>query len=259
MMTIVQNAMMQPAASRGAFPDGQLETPATPEGLRPNQGEAASPPRRVASIPRARAILAPSLGEAAQKALFSSMVSESRTKASKETLSDGELEAIARLAARDREVRAHEQAHARVGGPFAGQPSYTYQTGPDGKRYAIGGSVPIDLSPIPGDPEATVAKMRTVKAAALAPAEPSAADRRVAALAEAALREAEATMRAEARAETKTALEGGEASEESPTGITEARDAESPAEGNIERSTQGLISALAALDGRSEAQIGRRI
>ena len=59
--------------------------------------------------------------------------------------------------------------------------SYTYQRGPDGKLYAIGGSVMIDTSPIYGNPEATISKMQQVRAAALAPADPSAADMRVAA------------------------------------------------------------------------------
>ena len=56
--------------------------------------------------------------------------------------------------------------------------------GPDGNRYAIGGEVSIDVAPVDGDPEATIAKMEIVKAAALAPAEPSAQDRKVAAIAE---------------------------------------------------------------------------
>lgn len=88
---------------------------------------------------------------------------------------------IAELASRDREVRAHEQAHAAVGGAYAGAPTYTYSRGPDGKRYAIGGEVSIDSSPIPNDPEATLRKMELVQRAALAPAEPSAQDLRVAA------------------------------------------------------------------------------
>ncbi len=99
-------------------------------------------------------------------------------------LTEEERAAVAELRARDREVRLHEQAHAQVGGEFAGAPSYTYQVGPDGQRYAIGGEVPIDVTPIEGDPEATVEKMEVVKAAALAPAEPSEADRRVAAVAD---------------------------------------------------------------------------
>lgn len=96
-----------------------------------------------------------------------------------------EKQVVEQLKARDREVRDHEQAHARVGGPYAGEPSYTYQAGPDGKRYAVGGEVPIDVAPVEGDPEATIAKMEIVKAAALAPAEPSGQDRKVAALADA--------------------------------------------------------------------------
>lgn len=100
-------------------------------------------------------------------------------------LTEADRQMIDQLRARDQEVRDHEQAHARVGGPYAGEPSYSYQTGPDGHRYAIGGEVPIDVSPVADDPEATIAKMLVVKAAALAPAEPSSADRQVASLAEA--------------------------------------------------------------------------
>lgn len=99
-------------------------------------------------------------------------------------LTDEERAQVEELKARDREVRAHEQAHATVGGQYAGAPSYTYQVGPDGQRYAVGGEVAIDVSPIPDDPEATIQKMEVVKAAALAPAEPSDADRQVAALAD---------------------------------------------------------------------------
>lgn len=100
-------------------------------------------------------------------------------------LTDAERAVVKQLSARDREVRDHEQAHARVGGQYAGEPTYTYQTGPDGQRYAVGGAVAIDTAPVRNDPQATIRKMEVVKAAALAPAEPSAADRRIAALAEA--------------------------------------------------------------------------
>jgi len=58
--------------------------------------------------------------------------------------------------------------------------SFTYQTGPDGRQYAIGGEVGIDTSPITGDPEATMQKAMVVQRAALAPAEPSAQDQKVA-------------------------------------------------------------------------------
>jgi len=92
-----------------------------------------------------------------------------------------ELQQIKELKARDTEVRTHEQAHAAVGGQYAGSPSYEYQRGPDGTNYAVGGEVPIDVGVINGDPQATIDKMQTVRAAALAPAEPSGADRAIAA------------------------------------------------------------------------------
>ncbi len=97
------------------------------------------------------------------------------------TLSKEALQLLQKLQARDREVRTHEHAHMAAGGPYVrGGPSYTYKTGPDGKRYAVGGEVQIDTSP-EKDPEATIRKMETVKRAALAPAKPSGQDRMVAA------------------------------------------------------------------------------
>ena len=92
-----------------------------------------------------------------------------------------DTEQIKELKARDTEVRIHEQAHAAVGGQYAGSPSYEYQRGPDGTNYAVGGEVHIDVAEINGDPQATIEKMKTVRAAALAPEEPSGADRSIAA------------------------------------------------------------------------------
>lgn len=92
-----------------------------------------------------------------------------------------EQQEIEQLKSRDLEVKTHEQAHAAVGGRYAGAPSYSYELGPDGKQYAVAGEVQIDVAPVAGDPQATVQKMQQVRAAALAPAEPSSADRRIAA------------------------------------------------------------------------------
>lgn len=92
-----------------------------------------------------------------------------------------DLKQVRELKSRDTEVRTHEQAHAAVGGQYAGSPSYTYERGPDGRNYAVGGEVQIDTSPVAGDPQATVEKMQQVRAAALAPAQPSGQDRKVAA------------------------------------------------------------------------------
>ena len=88
---------------------------------------------------------------------------------------------ISQLAQRDKEVRAHELAHASTGGSATGSPSYSFEVGPDGKKYAVSGEVSVDLSTIPGDPQATISKMQKVHAAALAPASPSSQDTQVAA------------------------------------------------------------------------------
>lgn len=116
-----------------------------------------------------------------------------------------EQKQVQELAARDREVRAHEQAHAAVAGQYASSPTYSFVRGPDGVSYAVGGSVEVDTSPIPGDPEATLRKAQQLRRAANAPAEPSAQDGRVAAQA--------AKMELEARAELR-AKEATEAEEQ---------------------------------------------
>lgn len=137
------------------------------------------------------------------------------------TMSPEEKAYLEALKARDREVRAHEQAHANTGGIYAGAPEYDYVTGPDGRPYAIGGEVKIDVSPVPDDPEATIDKMIVVKEAALAPREPSSEDRQVAAKADGQRRQAEGDLRAEAfegGAESDAAPGAGPGSEESFAG-----------------------------------------
>jgi hypothetical protein len=86
---------------------------------------------------------------------------------------------LTELKQRDAEVRAHEQAHASLGGQYVSPPQYEYERGPDGRRYAVGGEVSIDISEA-STPEETIRKAQQVKAAALAPAVPSAQDLRVA-------------------------------------------------------------------------------
>jgi len=101
-----------------------------------------------------------------------------------ESLNDDELRQVEQLASRDREVRAHEQAHlSAAGSRVTSGASFTYTDGPDGKRYATGGEVGINISPVQGNPEATLRAAETIQRAALAPASPSAQDRQVAATA----------------------------------------------------------------------------
>ena len=93
-----------------------------------------------------------------------------------------EQQFVQRLRARDREVRAHEAAHLAAGRPYVRSgPSYTYQQGPDGRAYAIGGEVRLDTAPVPDDPQATLEKAEQIRRAALAPAQPSPQDAQVAA------------------------------------------------------------------------------
>ncbi|MEP3049033.1 MAG: putative metalloprotease CJM1_0395 family protein [Roseibium sp.] len=120
--------------------------------------------------------------------------SEKEDDADGDGLNEAEEKQVEKLAQRDREVKAHEQAHARVGGAYASAPSYTFQQGPDGKRYAVGGEVQIDTS-TERTPEATVRKMQIVIRAATAPAEPSSQDLKVAQQARSQMAEAQAELR----------------------------------------------------------------
>ena len=109
-------------------------------------------------------------------------------------LSLAEQKIVTQLQARDREVKTHEQAHASVGGSLAGSPNLSYTTGPDGKRYATSGDVSIDISKVANDLAATIRKLEQVQRAALAPANPSAQDQKVAAAASAGANEARAEL-----------------------------------------------------------------
>ena len=130
------------------------------------------------------------LSEASLRRASAEVSDSSRERDREDDLEPGELteseqDLVDRLEDRDREVRAHEQAHLAAAGALArGGAKYEYQTGPDGRRYAVGGSVSIDTSPVANDPEATIQKAERIKRAALAPAEPSSTDRAVAAKAD---------------------------------------------------------------------------
>jgi len=116
-----------------------------------------------------------------------------------------EQKEIAELSATDREVRAHEQAHAAVAGAYAGNTTYKFVKGPDGVSYAVGGEVSISTSAIPNDPEATIRKAQQIRNAANAPADPSPQDRSVAAQASRMESEARAQLNAKAAEEARVA------------------------------------------------------
>lgn len=97
-------------------------------------------------------------------------------------LSPEEQRQVEALKQTDRQVKAHELAHMAAGAGLVRGGSFEYQSGPDNKRYAVGGEVSIDTSP-GRTPAETIAKALQIRAAALAPADPSTQDRRVAAAA----------------------------------------------------------------------------
>lgn len=155
-------------------------------------------------------------------------------------LTEEEEKVVDELKKRDQEVRRHEAAHAAAGGQYAGTPTFTYEAGPDGQRYAVGGEVSIDTSP-GSTPEETSRKADQIRAAALAPADPSGQDRAVAAAA--------AKMKLDAQAEaTKQDQEELEAKE------TE-RKAEEPAlPGQTEKPTPSGKAEEPTLPGQKKTE-----
>lgn len=119
-----------------------------------------------------------------------------------------------KLKARDREVRQHEAAHlAAAGGLATSGSSFTYQKGPDGVNYAIGGEVSINTSP--GDtPQETLRRAQIIRAAALAPADPSGQDRAVAAQASQMAQEANAEISQQQQSSTPNNGDGSGRSSE---------------------------------------------
>ncbi len=139
-------------------------------------------------------------------------------------LTDAEQAVVDDMKARDQEVRVHEEQHKATGGQYASSPSYSYETGPDGKKYITDGEVQISVSK-EDTPEKTIAKMQQVQRAALAPQEPSGQDRKVAA--EAAMKEAEA--RRELAEDTSGKTENKDDAEKSRE-IADSESTEKPAD-----------------------------
>lgn len=135
-------------------------------------------------------------------------------------LSETELKELTELKSRDREVRAHEAAHQAAGGQHSGAMSLTYQRGPDGAQYAVGGEVAINVSAVNGDPQATIEKMRVVRAAAMAPAQPSGQDRAVAAQA----------MQVMLQAQSELALERSDSGQQEKSTTSESENSEAASE-----------------------------
>jgi len=145
-------------------------------------------------------------------------------------LSEEEKAELEKLRARDREVRAHEAAHKAAAGSHArGSAQFTFDEGPDGRRYAVGGEVSIDTSKVSGDPEATIRKAQAIQRAANAPAQPSGQDRSVASQAS----QMEIEARRELAESEKTASKDGPAEPASPVNRIENANAETAPVGEL--------------------------
>ncbi len=84
------------------------------------------------------------------------------------------------LRQRDGAVHQEEETHAAQAGQFAGAPVYEYATGPDGRRYAVGGEVPVHVRVTSGNPDDVKQALAILGLAATSPAAPSAQDLMVA-------------------------------------------------------------------------------
>lgn len=124
-------------------------------------------------------------------------------------LSEEQQGEVDKLKQRDQEVRRHEQAHVAAAGRYAnGGPSFEFTTGPDGRQYATGGHVSIDVGPA-NTPEGTLIKAEVIRRAALAPADPSGQDRSVASAANQLERDARKQIQEARQKELEGAEEAG--------------------------------------------------
>lgn len=212
-------------------PADRREAPGTPEGAQDS----------VLLSPEARALADETKGrrDDGQSGAEDSRSPREATSADAEArpgeLTEEEEQQVQELRDRDREVRAHENAHkAAAGGLARGGPVYEYQTGPDGRRYAVGGHVNIAVGE-GRTPEETLQNATQARRAALAPAEPSGQDRAVAAQA--------AQLAAEARQQI---------SEERRQAAEEAQGSDSESNGIATAEVDGS-SSPAAVDGTTDA------
>ena len=139
-----------------------------------------------------------------------------------DTTSQTEKNQLVELKARDTEVRAHERAHLAAAGRYATSgATFTYQRGPDGNNYAVSGEVSIDSSPVLNDPQATLEKALTIQKAALAPSQPSAQDRAVAANAMQMATEARIQILSKSTSDTDSKTNASNDNNNSATGVNE--------------------------------------
>ncbi|SFD44085.1 SprA-related family protein [Thiohalospira halophila DSM 15071] len=213
------NPTGRPGMGGARIPESVEQTSEAVAQSSPTRDRAAGEPARVGTENRSQAVEGLRRAEERQRAEASSARLDGQGQRVRDQVDQQRRDlALQELRNRDREVRAHEQAHLAAGGSYTSSVSYSFVVGPDGRRYAIGGNVDVDTTPVRDDPEATLEKARQVRAAALAPANPSPQDRQVAAEATQMAQEARMELRMERQEESPAAAsdDGGSAAERDP-------------------------------------------
>jgi hypothetical protein len=152
--------------------------------VKPNAPDSSQPAVKLSLSPEARQLLKDAPLEGVKGKSEEAGKSRNGVSGKNAELSKADQETIRKLQTRDLHVKMHEQQHLASAGAYAkGGAHFTYQIGPNGKSYAVGGEVQLDVGPVPNDPQATIVKAQVIRRSALAPADPSGADRAIAAAA----------------------------------------------------------------------------
>jgi len=174
------------------------------------------------------------------------------TPANPQGLTNDERQQVQKLKRIDREVRSHERAHQNAAPDLTGPASFTTVRGPDGKLYAVGGEVSIDTGEA-ATPQATIQKLKRIIKAALAPLEPSAQDRKVAAQARAEIAEARNEIQEEKAIEKEKVQEAKEERQNSSSN-NEASPIQSDTAPDVANAIQAFQAAAALGSGNTAGQ-----
>lgn len=79
-----------------------------------------------------------------------------------EELSAQQQREVQTLERTERQVRADERAQRAAAGAYSDGVQLRYSVGPDGRRYVVAAEVALDVTPVPGDPAATLRKMEAI-------------------------------------------------------------------------------------------------
>jgi hypothetical protein len=117
-----------------------------------------------------------------------------------------------------RQARAHERAQRAALESYTSSVQLRYEPGPDGRRYLVEAEVPLDVTPVPGDPAATLRKMEAIRRATSSGRPSSSARNAAAEAAQLAMR-----ARAELAAERYAEAQESDAKELRLLGLPDAR------------------------------------